>query len=171
MCDTPNARELKAIIDWINVTDDIREFSLTYGDVQLHVSRNTTAGAAFQAAPPPPQAPVVVDSPKPVAPQAQRGEQAQVPTPSQGAESQLAEDEVLVKAPMVGTFYAAPKPGQPDFVRVGEAVKPDTVLCIVEVMKLMNNIKASVEGTVARILVRNEQAVQYGQPLMVIKRA
>jgi acetyl-CoA carboxylase biotin carboxyl carrier protein len=83
---------------------------------------------------------------------------------------ELAAGEVLIKAPMVGTFYAAPKPGEPDFVSVGDAVAPDTVLCIVEVMKLMNNIEAGVAGTVARVLVRNEQAVQYGQPLMVIRR-
>ena len=83
----------------------------------------------------------------------------------------LAADEVVIKAPMVGTFYAAPKPGQPDFVAIGDKVSADSVLCIVEVMKLMNNIEAGVEGTVARILVSNEQAVQYGQPLMVIKRS
>jgi acetyl-CoA carboxylase biotin carboxyl carrier protein len=78
---------------------------------------------------------------------------------------------VLIKAPMVGTFYAAPKPGQPDFVTVGAKVKPDTVMCIVEVMKLMNTLEAGVEGTVTSILVSNEQAVQYGQPLMIIKRS
>ena len=72
---------------------------------------------------------------------------------------------------MVGTFYAAPKPGDPDFVTVGSTVTANSVLCIVEVMKLMNNIEAGVDGTVVRILVNNEQPVQYGQPLMVIKRS
>ena len=83
----------------------------------------------------------------------------------------MAADEVLVKAPMVGVFYASPKPGDPPFVSVGDAVTSATVVGIVEVMKLMNNLEAKTEGTVVRILVKNEQAVEYGQPLMVIKRA
>ena len=71
---------------------------------------------------------------------------------------------------MVGTFYASPQPGAPTFVSVGDAVQPDTVMCIVEVMKLMNNVEARVSGTVTRVLVENEEAVQYGQPLFVIKQ-
>lgn len=81
----------------------------------------------------------------------------------------LAADEVLIKAPMVGTFYASPKPGDPAFVNVGDAVTPESVLGIVEVMKLMNNIEAKVSGSIVKILVDNEQAVEYGQPLFVIK--
>ena len=72
---------------------------------------------------------------------------------------------------MVGTYYASPKPGSPAFVAVGDTVSTETVLCIVEVMKLMNNIEAQVDGTVTKILVLDNQAVEYGQPLMVIKRA
>lgn len=71
---------------------------------------------------------------------------------------------------MVGTFYARPKPGPPDFVKVGDVVDVQTVLCIVEVMKLMNNIEAGVAGTVSRIFVESEQPVEYGQPLMIIKK-
>lgn len=82
---------------------------------------------------------------------------------------EAAADEVIIKAPMVGTFYAAPKPGAPTFVKEGDVVAPQTVLCIVEVMKLMNNLEAGVHGTVEKIFVQNEQAVEYGQPLMLIK--
>ncbi len=71
---------------------------------------------------------------------------------------------------MVGTYYSSPKPGAPSFVSVGDTVTKGTVLAIVEVMKLMNNIEAEVDGTVTQILVENEQAVEYGQPLLVIKR-
>ena len=70
---------------------------------------------------------------------------------------------------MVGTFYSGPRPGAPAFVSPGDTVTADTVLGIVEVMKLMNNIEAKVEGTVTRVLVENGQAVEYGQPLMVIQ--
>ena len=72
---------------------------------------------------------------------------------------------------MVGTFYASSQPGAPAFVQVGDTVEADTVLCIVEVMKLMNNVEARVSGTVVRVLVENEAAVEYGQPLFVIKQA
>jgi acetyl-CoA carboxylase biotin carboxyl carrier protein len=115
---------------------------------------------AAQASPPAPAAPAVA---VPVAAAPAPG------APSSGT-SELAADEVLIKAPMVGIFYASPKPGAPNFVSVGDSVTAESVLCIVEVMKLMSNIEAQVEGTVARILVENEQAVEYGQPMMVIKR-
>jgi acetyl-CoA carboxylase biotin carboxyl carrier protein len=82
----------------------------------------------------------------------------------------LAFDEVLIKAPMVGTYYASPRPGADAFVAVGDTVSADTVLCIVEVMKLMNNIEAQIDGTVTSILAEDNQAVEYGQPLFVIKR-
>jgi acetyl-CoA carboxylase biotin carboxyl carrier protein len=71
---------------------------------------------------------------------------------------------------MLGTFYASPQPGAPAFVSIGDTVAPNTVLGIVEVMKLMNNIEAGVEGTVARVLVENESMVEYGQPLIVIRK-
>lgn len=159
----PDHKELKAIIDWVNVTDDIRDFSLKFGDISLHISRNDASTA--------PQAPLPPLSAPSPAPAAASEPAAPPPAAAPVAQSnELTADEVVVKAPMVGSFYASPKPGQPPFVAVGDTVSATTVLCIVEVMKLMNNIEAGVEGTVARILVENEQAVQYGQPLMVIKR-
>ena len=71
---------------------------------------------------------------------------------------------------MVGTYYSSPKPGAPAFVSVGDTVTKGSVLAIVEVMKLMSNIEAEFDGTVTQILIENEQAVEYGQPLLVIKR-
>lgn len=172
----PDIRELKAIVDWANLTQDVRELSLKFGDVELFISRDqqssgrTSAPApapapAAQAAPSAPAAPLAPAVPAPPAVE---------PPPAPGAPSkgttELAADEVVIKAPMVGIFYAAPKPGAPNFVSVGDSVTPESVLCIVEVMKLMSNIEARVEGTVVSILVENEQAVEFGQPLMVIKR-
>lgn len=167
----PDIKELKAIVDWANLTQDVRELSLKFGDVELFISRDQQPSGspsapapapapAAQASPPAPAAPAVA---VPVAAAPAPG------APSSGT-SELAADEVLIKAPMVGIFYASPKPGAPNFVSVGDSVTAESVLCIVEVMKLMSNIEAQVEGTVARILVENEQAVEYGQPLMVIKR-
>jgi len=76
---------------------------------------------------------------------------------------------VLVKSPMVGTFYRAPEPGAPPFVDVEDEVNADTIVCIIEVMKLMNSIPAAARGVVREILVADAQAVQYGQPLIVVE--
>ncbi len=82
------------------------------------------------------------------------------------------EDENLyiVKSPMVGTYYQAPGPGEESFVKIGGIVEKGQTLCIIEAMKLMNEIEAEVAGEVVEILVKNEDIVQYGQPLMKIRR-
>ncbi|MBJ6135807.1 acetyl-CoA carboxylase biotin carboxyl carrier protein [Ochrobactrum sp. Q0168] len=164
---SPDLNELRAIVDWVGVTEDLQEFSLKYGDVELFVSRNHN------------KAGLIYDDPDAVAAQAPAKavtalppvEPPVVPTSAKASTGiEVGVDEVVVKAPMVGTFYAAPKPGAAAFVAVGDAVEADTVLCIVEVMKLMNNIEAGIAGTVTRVLVENEQVVEYGQPMVVIKR-
>lgn len=172
--DPPDISELKAIVDWANVNEDVRQLSIKYGDVELSFSRDRpTPGAQLHgAAALAPSSPAAAPAAAPTAPAPAAAEPAHASTavaPAVAADA-LASDEVLIKAPMVGTFYASPKPGADAFVSVGDAVEASTVLGIVEVMKLMNNIEARVEGTVARILVENEQAVEYGQPLIVIRR-
>ncbi len=97
---------------------------------------------------------------------------ATVPAAQQAsAAGESGEDEGLVplRSPMVGTWYASPDPDSPPFVSVGSRVEPDTTVCIIEAMKVFNEIKAETSGTVERILVRNEQAVEFGQPLMLIR--
>jgi acetyl-CoA carboxylase biotin carboxyl carrier protein len=76
-----------------------------------------------------------------------------------------------VSSPLLGTFYRAPRPGAPPFVEVGAAVEADTVIAIVEVMKLMNTVRAGVHGTVAEIFARDGELVEYGQALMRVRRA
>ncbi|MCC7463984.1 MAG: acetyl-CoA carboxylase biotin carboxyl carrier protein [Gammaproteobacteria bacterium] len=75
-----------------------------------------------------------------------------------------------VSSPLLGTFYRAPKPGAPPFVEVGASVEPDTVIAIVEVMKLMNTVRAGVRGSVTEILARDGELVEYGQALMRVRR-
>ncbi|MBK0422036.1 hypothetical protein JD292_08110 [Leucobacter sp. CSA2] len=189
---TPDITELKAIVDWVNVAEDVRELSLRVGDVELHISRNgqssgspfaPAAGGALAAAPTPSPAAEPAQAAAAVAPAAAHTERpaaaaapvvasaaAQAaPTPDRDS-AEPAADETVVAAPMVGTFYASPQPGAPTFVSVGDRVQPDTVLGIVEVMKLMNNVEAGVSGTVVRVLAENESLVEFGQPLIVIKR-
>ncbi|HHO54128.1 MAG TPA: acetyl-CoA carboxylase biotin carboxyl carrier protein [Deltaproteobacteria bacterium] len=92
------------------------------------------------------------------------------PASAPGADAEAASDNlVVVESPMVGTFYRAPSPGAPFFVEVGDTVSAGKTLCIVEAMKLMNEIEAEVSGTVVEILVDNEQPVQFGQALVKIR--
>lgn len=167
-------RELKAIVDWASLTEGVRELSLKVGDVELFISKNEhtrNSVAAPVAAPAAALAPVTA-APAAAPAAAAAAPAAAAPAAAQGSgELALGPGEVVVKAPMVGTFYASPQPGSPAFVSVGDTVAPDTVTCIVEVMKLMNNVEAGVAGTVVQVLVENEAAVAYGQPLMVIKQA
>ncbi|MBI1389481.1 MAG: acetyl-CoA carboxylase biotin carboxyl carrier protein [bacterium] len=91
--------------------------------------------------------------------------------PASSAPAEVEDDTVeLVKAPMVGTFYRAPAPDAPPFIDTGDVVQKNTVVCILEAMKVMNEIKANAVGTVAQILVENGQPVEYGQPLFKIKK-
>lgn len=164
--------ELKSIVEWVNTSNDVRELSLKFGDVELFMSRNEQSHApapAAPAAPAPAAAPTPASAPA-AAPAAPAEAAAPVEKPATAAPgaAEAGEGEVLIKAPMVGTFYSAPRPGAPDFVAEGAEVTEESVLGIVEVMKLMNNIEAKVSGKVVRILVENGEAVEYGQPLMVI---
>ena len=106
-------------------------------------------------------APALGTAPTPAAP---RSEPPAVPAVATGA------DAVSVIAPLVGIFYRAPRPGAPPFVDVGSAVEADTIVGIIEVMKLMNTVRAEAVGTVSAILVEDGGVVEYGQPLMRITR-
>ncbi|PAT10821.1 MULTISPECIES: acetyl-CoA carboxylase biotin carboxyl carrier protein [Corynebacterium] len=170
MSETTNFNELKSLLDWVNQSGDIEELSIKYGDIELALSKTpgglshlkaapAPAPAAPEAVPAAPAAPAVEETPAPKAPEP-------APTP---AASEAPADGVEITAPMVGTYYAAPKPGADPFVKVGDEVEVGQVLCIVEVMKLMNNIEAKVAGTVKQILVENEEAVEHGQTIMIIE--
>jgi acetyl-CoA carboxylase biotin carboxyl carrier protein len=86
-----------------------------------------------------------------------------------GAAATATANEVIVKSPIVGTFYEAPKPSDPPFVKVGDAVEPGQVLCIIESMKLMNEIESEVAGTIVAKLMENGRAVEYGEALFAIR--
>ena len=177
MSNTPNINEIKSLLEWVNQSGDIQELNIKYGDIELAMSR-TPGGLNTQAAAPAPAAPAPQAEAAPApAPAATEDAPAEAPTkeaaPAPAVEKQDAPaasgNGTEVKSPMVGTFYAAPKPGADPFVKVGDTVEVGQVLCIVEVMKLMNNIEAKTAGTVTEILVDNEDAVEHGQPLMVIE--
>jgi acetyl-CoA carboxylase biotin carboxyl carrier protein len=125
------------------------EFRLKVGEVEVHLRRSNGA------------APAAGDAPAAVEPHA--------PESLSGKPHSFAEGSVLVRAPMVGTFYRAPAPDAPPFVEVGQRIEAGTTLCIIEVMKLMNSIAAEARGVVTEILAVNGKYVAYGDVLMVIQ--
>ena len=185
MSDTTNFNELKSLLEWVNQSGDIEELSIKYGDIELALSKtpgglNHLKAAPAPAAPAPAPAAPAAPAPAPEAPQAAVPAPAPAEATAQEAAAPAQEPKadaaaagsgngVEVKSPMVGTFYASPKPGAGPFVKVGDTVEVGQVLGIVEVMKLMNNIEAKTAGTVTEILVDNEDAVEHGQTLMVIE--
>lgn len=156
-----NQKELKELIDFL-IERDIAEFELERGDVKVRVKRGADAShpmVTHHVA----SAPMV-----PVAPMVHAPAAASAP-----AAAPLAEDADLhtVKSPIVGTFYESPAPGAPPFVKPGDIVQAGQVLCIIEAMKLMNEIEADMSGEVVKRLVNNNQPVEYGQPLFAIRPA
>lgn len=152
-------RKLKTLIDLV-AESGIAEIEVTEGEDKVRIVKHNPAAMAAPVAMP---APTYMAAPAMAAPAA-----TAAPAPAAAAP---AEDEVkgnVVKSPMVGTFYRSPSPGAKAFVEVGQAVKPGDTLCIIEAMKLLNEIEAEVAGEVKQILVENGQAVEYGQPLFVI---
>ncbi|WP_209121928.1 acetyl-CoA carboxylase biotin carboxyl carrier protein [Alkalihalobacillus sp. BA299] len=122
---------------------------------------------ALESAPAPTPAPVAAPAPAPVAETPVKEEkQPEVATPA-------VDDANLHKivSPMVGTFYAAPSPDADPYVKAGDSVTTDSVVCIVEAMKLMNELEAEVTGEIVEVLVENGQLVEYGQPLFLVKQA
>lgn len=120
------------------------------------------------------KAPVAALPAAPEAPQKQAEEETKQEVKEEApAQSAPVDDDSIVEitSPMVGTFYRAPAPDAEPYVKVGDKVEEDTVVCIVEAMKLMNELEAEVSGEIVEILVENEELVEYGQPLFRVKQA
>jgi acetyl-CoA carboxylase biotin carboxyl carrier protein len=148
-------RKLKKLIDLVQESG-IAELEITEGEEKVKIVKGGAVtvmpGPALAAAPPMerPSAAPTPPAPSPVEPQA------------------AAPEGHVVKAPMVGTFYRSPSPDAKAFVEVGQAVKEGDTVCIIEAMKLMNEIEADAGGVVKAILVENGQPVEYGQPLLIL---
>jgi acetyl-CoA carboxylase biotin carboxyl carrier protein len=144
------------------VANDLIEVSLRDGDVEVSLRRPNANGPVGIPLPGhTPQAMVDVAPPAPVAEVARKSEAP--------AASEEETDLVEITSPMVGTFYASPDPDSPPFVTVGAEVHASTVVCILEAMKVFNEIKAEISGTIERVLAKNEQPVEYGQPLFAVR--
>ena len=156
-----NQKELKELIEFL-IVKDIAEFELERGDVKVRIRRGAEHSFHAHAEPrffsvpaAPPAAPEI--GVVPVAPSAAAPE----PAPEEGLH--------MVKSPIVGTFYEAPSPGAPPFVKPGDSVEVGQVLCIVEAMKLLNEIESDVAGEIVKKLATNGQPIEYGQELFAIR--
>jgi acetyl-CoA carboxylase biotin carboxyl carrier protein len=150
-------RKLKKLIDLVQESG-IGEIEITEGEEKVRISRHGPPGPVMMAAPSM-QHVALGTGPGGAAP-AEAAPAAAAPAEPKGH---------TLKSPMVGTFYRAPSPGAPSFVEVGQSVSKGQTLCIIEAMKLLNEIESDVAGTVKAILVENGQPVEYGQPLFLIE--
>lgn len=155
-----NLKEIKELIE-LMTEKDISELELERAGVRLRISRVRRAAveAGVPASVLPAAAPAVAANPAAVAP---------APAPA-APPAEPREDLHIVKSPIVGTFYEAPAPGAPQFVKVGDPVQPGKVLCIIEAMKLMNEIESDVAGEILERFVENAQPVEYGEALFAIR--
>ena len=161
-----NQKELKELIEFL-IEKDIAEFELERGDVKVRIKRageqtvvHTHGDPRYFSVPAAPgpgpelgAAPVTAPAAAPSAPAAA--------APEEGLH--------MVKSPIVGTFYESPSPGSPPFVKAGDSVEVGQVLCIVEAMKLLNEIESDVAGEIVKKLASNGQPIEYGQDLFVIR--
>ena len=161
-----NQKELKELIEFL-IEKDIAEFELERGDVKVKIKRagehtvvHSHAEPRFYAVPPAPGVPIDMAA-TPLAVPPSSVTTASAPAPDEGLHT--------VKSPIVGTFYEAPSPGAPPFVKLGDAVEVGQVLCIVEAMKLLNEIESDVAGEIVKKLATNGQPIEYGQELFVIR--
>jgi len=165
-----NQKELKELIEFI-IEKGIAEFELERGDVKVRIKRASDAPALtfpdtrYVAVPP--LVPVPAAATAPTVPTATVAE----PAAAVLAETQAEGNLHIVRSPIVGTFYEAPSPGAPPFVKVGDTLEVGQVLCIVEAMKLMNEIECDVAGELVKKLVSNGQPIEYGQELFAIRAA
>jgi acetyl-CoA carboxylase biotin carboxyl carrier protein len=162
-----NQKELKELIEFL-IEKDIAEFELERGDVKVRIKRAAEKGAPadgphFVMHPAPVVAQPVIAQAVPLA--AAPAPPAQPAAPPPEPEEQL----VMVRSPIVGTFYESPSPGAPPFVQVGDSIEEGQVLCIVEAMKLMNEIESDASGIIVKKLVSNGQPIEYGQDLFAVR--
>ena len=148
-------RKVKKLIELLDESG-IAEIEITEGEESVRISRHASSVAAAPAAPAPAPAAAPASAAAPAAPAAAPAAEA------------MDEGGHAVTAPMVGTYYSAPSPGSPPFVQVGDRVGEGDTLCIVEAMKMMNQIEADVSGVIKSIRVQNGEPVEYGQILFVI---
>jgi acetyl-CoA carboxylase biotin carboxyl carrier protein len=154
--DVFDVRKIRRLVD-LMTERELTEIDLRQGEQRVRIRRG--------GEPTPAAAPHVTISPPPAAAAPPPAREA---PPAPVAAAPIEDHIVLIKSPMVGTFYSAPDPDSPSYVKVGDPVGPETVVCIVEAMKVFNQIPAEVSGKLAGVLAENGEPVEYGQPLFKV---
>lgn len=154
-----NPREIKNMIDFI-AKSGLAEVNIETEEFKISVKRENEAQVVASA-------PAAAPAPAPAAPAPQTSQEAAAPA-EQPAATEDNSKYVEIKSPMIGTFYRAPKPEDPSFVNVGDSISIGDKVCIVEAMKLFNEIEAEVSGKIVKVLVDNASPVEYDQPLFLV---
>jgi acetyl-CoA carboxylase biotin carboxyl carrier protein len=156
-----DVRKIRRLVELMK-EHDLCEIDLQQGDVKIQLRRSNAGviGGAVGAAP------VVYAAPAPVVSAGTQPSQAAA-APA-GAGSDASDHTVLIKSPMVGTFYSSPDPESPPYVKVGDHVGAETTVCIVEAMKVFNQIPAEISGRIVSVLVESGESVEFGQPLFKV---
>jgi acetyl-CoA carboxylase biotin carboxyl carrier protein len=165
-------KEIKLVIE-LMTKNGLSEFEVEQGDFKLRVKRGP--GGEWSTSATPASAPQVVHhhgpvggfAPAPVA--AAPVAQAALPAPVAAPVAATSSSHPQIVSPMVGTFYLSPSPDSPAYVSVGQEVQEDTVVCIIEAMKVMNEIKAETRGVIADVLAQNGKPVEFGKPLFAVR--
>jgi acetyl-CoA carboxylase biotin carboxyl carrier protein len=152
-------KDIKAIIDLMR-KNAVSEFELEKQDFKIRLKRGTNGGGGGSVGYDEATAVTYVQPQVPM---------AQPPTLAQAAPP--VSNELEIKSPMIGTFYRAPSPESAPYVEVGAEVNPDTVVCIIEAMKVMNEIKAEAKGVITQVMIENAKPVEFGQPLFKLRPA
>jgi acetyl-CoA carboxylase biotin carboxyl carrier protein len=156
----PEIQQIEQLLQFMS-EHNLEEFEYSRGDLRIRL-RKPSAGLLVSA-------PRAVLAPEIIVPGSVAAPQAATESASAPAEARSSEDLHLVKSPIVGTYYGSPSPGAEAFVKVGAYIETGQTLCIVEAMKLMNEIESDISGEVIRIFAENGQPVEYGQPLFGIR--
>jgi acetyl-CoA carboxylase biotin carboxyl carrier protein len=156
-----DVRKIRRLVELMK-EHDLTEVDLQEGELRIQLRRGAAPVQPVLVAAPAAPAPAVPSVPLPSPPGGASAASA--------AAGPKAADTLLIKSPMVGTFYSAPDPESPPFVKVGDPIGPETVVCIVEAMKVFNQIPAEVSGRIVAVLVENGAPVEFGQPLFRVDR-
>ncbi|MBO0934707.1 acetyl-CoA carboxylase biotin carboxyl carrier protein [Fibrella aquatilis] len=159
-----STQEIQELIDFISKSG-LDEVKIETSELKINVKR--TATPAMYAAPAPVQAAPAAAPALPAA--APAAAPTAAPAPSPAAPAASATNQITIKSPMIGTFYRSANPESPLFVEVGDEIKPGKVVCIIEAMKLFNEIEAEVSGRIVKVLVENATPVEYDQPLFILE--
>jgi acetyl-CoA carboxylase biotin carboxyl carrier protein len=160
--------QLKQLLDLVR-EHELSEFEVEHEGLRVRIRKDAPAGGSV-ALPAPPAVPAAATSPNPaVAGAGVNAAPATAPAVDETAGGETEIELAVVKSPIVGTFYRSPEPGAASFIEIGSTVKKGDVLCIIEAMKLMNEIDSEYDGEIANIYVENGQSVQYGERLFAIR--